>query len=179
MNFAGSERLTRMRCLTNARWNTSASAMSQLGQPLPVRQDRTRVSSTPNNCRSHCPATNFRVGANSRLMQCSMMRQRIEGAEDAKCDIRRGALLKRHSVGGLGKQGARPKSPSVTSAQRRTRGCSAKHSNQGITMANKSAPPRGSSECFSAIRRRPRKRESRRETGAHPTFRHPRRVMPA
>src|SRR6476469_8911926 len=38
-----------------------------------------------------------------------MMRQRIKGAEDAKCDIRRGALLKRHSAGGLGKQGARPK----------------------------------------------------------------------
>jgi hypothetical protein len=32
-----------------------------MGHDLPARQDRMRVSSTPNNCRSHCSATNFRV----------------------------------------------------------------------------------------------------------------------
>ena len=38
-----------------------SGSTSAVGQPLPVRQGRTRVSSTPNNCRSRCTATNFRV----------------------------------------------------------------------------------------------------------------------
>ena len=43
------------------RCNQCAPATAKAGQVLPDRQDQTRVSSTPNNCRTRCTATNFRV----------------------------------------------------------------------------------------------------------------------
>jgi len=43
------------------RRNLTAVPTVNMGQPLPVRQARTRVRSTPNNRRTHCIATNFRV----------------------------------------------------------------------------------------------------------------------
>jgi hypothetical protein len=39
----------------------SDSIMSAAGHDLPVQTHQARVSSTPDNCRTHCTATNFRV----------------------------------------------------------------------------------------------------------------------
>ena len=54
-----------------------AIASSESGQVLPVRQDQTRVSSTPNNCRTHCTAMNFRVVPRRDFMHRSKLRARV------------------------------------------------------------------------------------------------------
>jgi hypothetical protein len=68
-----------MRCLTNARRNTSACAMSQLGHDLPVRQRRTRGRSSPNSCRSGCIAKIFRLVPQPVAVERDQLREVILG----------------------------------------------------------------------------------------------------